>query len=174
MSNRKPGVYDSGAVALDWTEAQIALEWALTLKHVLVLNGFEVFLTRGDKADPNPVGSRAKEAEKAGCTHFISIHCNASNGRGTGTETYYRDAVDEAFGGLVQDAAVKSLGLKDRGLKSEKDSRHNRLAIFDFKGPACLLELGFIDHAVDRGRMLTRSVRIDFAERMVDVFRGLK
>ena len=37
------------------------------------------------------------------------------------------------------------------------DSQHTRLAVFDFDGPAALLELGFIDAdtetAPDRGRM---------------------
>jgi N-acetylmuramoyl-L-alanine amidase len=163
-SNRRTGVYDPGAVSPSGTtEADVVLLWALTGKHILASEfGIDVFLTRADDRDPNPVGGRDDEAEAADCTHFISLHCNAASGTASGTETFYRDGADKSFALKVQAAAVAVLGLKDRGIKSESVSQHGSLAVFGFDGPAALLEIGFIDHPVDRQKMLSRDNRIAF------------
>jgi N-acetylmuramoyl-L-alanine amidase len=156
--------YDPGAVAGGVAEADVALAWALTLRWVLSRKGIAVWMTRDDDRDPDPVSTRDDRAEAAGCDRFLSIHCNAANGKATGTETFYRDSRDEMWAAIVQDAAIDALGLKSRGLKSEASSQHKRLAVFDFDGPCCLLEIGFIDNAADRARMLSRDVRLAFAE----------
>ena len=82
-SNRVPGRYDPGATSAGVTEADIVLQWALTLKWVCGKRGVQVFLTRDDDRDPTPVGSRDNKAEAAGCTHFISLHCNSGGGTGS-------------------------------------------------------------------------------------------
>lgn len=165
MGNRQPGVYDPGATAAGFTEADIALSWALTLKWVCQQNGIEVYLTRDDDRDPDPVGKRDDKAEAAGCTHFLSLHCNS--GGGTGTEAFYRDGKDKAFAEKVLQANLNAMGTKNRGLKTEGQSQHSRLAVFDFGGPCCLLEIGFIDSTAEREKMLTRDVRLKFAQNLV-------
>lgn len=170
MSNRKTGLLDMGAESHGIFEANIALSWALTLKHTALARGVEAWLTRGDNLDPAPVGTRDDRAKAAGCTHFLSIHCNA--GGGHGTETFYRDAADKEFAGIAQKCALASLGLRDRGLKTESASQHSRLAVFDFPGPCALLELGFIDNATDRARMQEKGRRIRFAELLVGELLG--
>jgi N-acetylmuramoyl-L-alanine amidase len=162
FSNRRPGVYDSGAQSGGVSEADIALAWALTGRWIAKQCGIETFLTRDDDSDPDPVGQRDDKAEMAGCTHFISLHCNCADGTARGTETFYRDERDMKLATIAQKAARISLGLKDRGLKTESSSQHSRLAIFDFDGPACLLELGFIDNEFDQAAMMLRDNRIDF------------
>ncbi|MGC4043505.1 MAG: N-acetylmuramoyl-L-alanine amidase [Armatimonas sp.] len=175
-SNRKSGVYDPGAEYGKDTEAAIVLEWALTGKWIAKERGIPVFLTRDDDSDPTPVSTRDDRAEQAGCTHFLSLHCNAASGSAHGTETYYRDSQDKAFAQKIQQAALKALELRDRGLKTESDSQHTRLAVLDFKGPASLLELGFIDAnaeiAPDRGRLKDRNRRITFWNTLFDVLEG--
>ncbi len=174
MSNRKTGVYDPGACSGPFSEADIVLQWGLTLKFVFEEAGIPVYMTRKNDKDSNPVGTRDDRAEAQDCTHFISLHCNAGESRATGTETYYRDASDKNFASVIQKATLETLGLKDRGLKTEHDSQHSRLAIFDFDGPACLLELGFISNRNDRDKMLLRANRVKFAEKLRDYFKGLK
>ena len=174
MSNRKSGVYDPGACSGPFSEADIVLQWGLTLKYLCDQAGIPAFMTRTNDKDSDPVGSRDDRAEAQDCTHFISLHCNAGESRATGTETYYRDAADKNFASVVQKATMETLGLKDRGLKTEHDSQHSRLAIFDFDGAACLLELGFISNKNDRDKMLSRDNRIKFAEKMVNYLKGLK
>lgn len=171
-SNRKSGVYDPGAVAGGVTEAGIVLDWALTGKWLAKEYGIEVFLTRDDDSDPTPVGSRDDKAEAAGCNYFLSLHCNAANGQARGTETFYRDSADKAFAGIVQAAAMTAMGSKDRGLKSESDSQHTRLAVFDFDGPCALLEIGFIDSASDRTKMQQRETRIAFWRHLFMALKG--
>lgn len=161
-SNRKAGVYDPGAVSGSDAEATIVLQWALTGQFIAKEFGIPVFLTRDDESDPTPVGSRDDKAEAAGCTHFLSLHCNAATGTATGTETFYRDVRDKDWARLVQSAGIGALQLRDRGLKNESESQHSRLAIFDFDGPAALKEIGFIDNPKDLARMKSRDVRIAF------------
>lgn len=171
MANRKPGVYDSGAIGGGVAEADIALQVALTIKHVAKLGGIETFLTRTDDTTPCPVGHRESLAEKQGCTHFLSLHCNAGPIIANGTETYYRDSRDELFADFVQDAALEAWGFKDRGIKHESKSQHSKLAIFDFNGPAALLEMGFISNPGNRKALLDRDARIRFARELLEAFR---
>lgn len=171
MGNRKQGVYDPGAVSAGVAEADITLLWALAGKHILTQRGISVWLTRDDATDYTPVGTRDDRAEAAGCTHFLSLHCNAAGPTARGTETFYRDAADRAWAAVAQKAALRALGLRDRGLKLESASQHSRLAVFDFDGPACLVELGFITNPADRIAMLVRDNRILFWQAIADVLK---
>ena len=175
MSNKKSGLLDSGATSNNGiTEKDVALLWALTLKYYLTKAGIPVFLTRTNDTDIDIISTRDDRAEAEGCTHFISLHCNDGESRATGTETYYRDTEDKDFANVVQKMAIDVLNLKDRGLKTEHDSQHSRLAIFDFDGPACLLELGYISNSNDRTKMLDINSRVKFAERLAEYLKGIK
>lgn len=176
-SNRRPGVYDPGADVLGVAEADVVLALGLTLRWVLRQRGHEVWMSRDDDADPDPVGSRDDRAEAAGCDVFVSLHCNCADAlSAAGTETYWRDAADKALALRVQAAAVRALGTKDRGLKREADSQHTRLAVLDFDGPACLLELAFLSNVADRARLyriLTdRDWRLAIATALAEAIAG--
>lgn len=158
--NRSLGKYDPGAVAAGLTEADIVLQWALTGKWMCQQAGIDVFLTRDDDKDLTPVGVRDDKAEIVGCTHFLSLHCNA--GGGTGVETFYRDQADRAWAEKVQSCILQASGGKNRGIKHESQTQHNRLAVMDFDGPCALVELGFIDSANDRKWLTDRESRIKF------------
>jgi len=162
MSNKRDDVFDPGAVAVGVRECDIALEWALTGKYILPQYGINHFLTRDDNLDEVPVGRRDDMAAAAHCTHFLSIHCNAADGKATGVEVYYRDTADRAFAQLVLDSLIEATGLKSRGLKRESDSQHSRLAVLDFGPPACLAEIGFLDNPHDRSVIRDREVRLKF------------
>ncbi|NJK44619.1 MAG: N-acetylmuramoyl-L-alanine amidase [Pleurocapsa sp. SU_196_0] len=158
--------YDPGAVGGGLEEADIALAWAITGKWVLNQMGIDVWLTRDDDSDPTPLMSRDERAEAQGCTHYISLHCNAAGLTATGTEVFYRDAADKRWAGLVLGAAVGALKLRNRGLKTEDQSPRDRLHVLDFRGSACLLELGFISSPWDRPRLVNRTNRIAFWDRL--------
>jgi len=162
MSNKRDDVFDPGAVAAGVREADVVLEWALTGKYVLPQYGIKHFLTRDDNNDEMPVGRRDDVAAANGCTHFLSLHCNAADGKATGVEVYYRDISDRAFAQLVLDSLVEATGLKSRGLKRESESQHSRLAVLDFGPPACLAEIGFLDNPHDRSVIRNREVRLKF------------
>lgn len=166
--NRRPGVYDPGACSSGICEADIVLQWGLSGKWILSQLGIAVWLTREDDRSSDPVSTRDDRAEQAGCTKFLSLHCNSASPSATGTETFYRDSADKAWAAKVQAAAMNALDLRDRGLKTESESQHSRLAVFDFNGPACLLELGFISNAADRKKMLERDRRILFWQTLAE------
>lgn len=166
MNSRGPG-YDPGAVnkLMLAEEAEIALEWALTLKHVLTANGVPCVLTRTSAHDPCPLNSRALIARKYHATHFISIHCNSGPATASGTETFYRKR--SIWASQVHTATLKALGLNDRGEKHESQSQHPRLGVLAAKN-SCLVELGFISNAEDLKRMKDKARRVKWAELIRD------
>lgn len=171
FSNATPGTYDPGAIGGGLEEADIALDWALTGKWVLNRAGIAVWLTRDDDRDASPLAIRDERAHLVGCTHFLSLHCNAAAPRfgtrpATGTEVFWRDVDDMRWASHVLAAALPALGLRNRGLKTEGLSPRGRLSVFDFDGSAALLELGFITNARDRAAMTRRENRVAFWERL--------
>ena len=152
--------YDPGATARHggktYKEADIALEYALTMKQVCIDLGIPYKLTRSVKLQPAPLSRRV--ARMKGARALISFHCNA--GGGTGTETIYGDDSDTRWALAVQDAALKGLELRNRGLKDDSTTRHGKLAILQGSFPSALLELGFIDNRDDVHRMTERARRL--------------
>jgi N-acetylmuramoyl-L-alanine amidase len=149
--------YDPGAVGNGRKEADIALEYALTMKQICIDLGIPYRLTRSLKLQPAPLRSRV--ARMKGAKALISFHCNA--GGGAGTETLYSTEKKDARWCLgVQDAALKGLELRNRGIKDDSTTRHGSLAILQGSFPSALLELGFIDNANDVARMTERARRL--------------
>lgn len=163
MSNRRSGSYDPGATVKvgreEITEAEIVMDWVNELRALLQARGHHVVRSRMNATDPAPVGERAAVALKHNCELFISFHCNAANGKAQGTETFYRSAAGQKLAAACQAAVLKGLGTKDRGLKTEQQSQHPRLAVLAHP-VSCLIELGFIDHDGDRAKMLDEKLML--------------
>lgn len=171
MSNRKAGVYDPGATvrvgSKEITEAGIVMDWANELKIQLEMLGARVIRTRINASDVAPVSERAAIAHEYGCAALISLHCNAANGKASGTETFYRGTANAALATACNDAVRLALGTKDRGIKTETASQHSRLAVLNFP-TACLIELGFIDHEGDRARMMDQQFMLLACQRLAE------
>lgn len=166
LGNRAEGVYDPGAVSAGVQEADVALAWALTLRHELLQAGISNVMTRRTPESEAYVGRRARFAQMAKATHFLSLHCNASlNPLARGTETLVRGEPTD-FAENVHLAALSAMGSKDRGVKDESKSQRGRLAVLGAPNP-CLLEIGFITNPSDRRLMLNRDVRILFARALI-------
>jgi len=159
MSNRKSGRYDSGAVSNGVTEAEIVMQWANELRDILRARKIAVVRTRVDAKDPCSISERARIAKRYNGTIMLSLHCNAANGTASGTETFYRGESNKAFATRLNQAVVTALGTKSRGVKTEGQSQHATLAVMSFQ-PCFLIELGFIDNAGDRVKMLDPVLRI--------------
>lgn len=168
MSNRKNLVYDPGAVSGGIKEADIAMAWANELRAVLKSKGHTVVRTRVDAKDPAPVSRRDDIARAYEGDLMISLHCNAANGKASGTETFYRGADDKALAVKITDVVCKTLGTRNRGAKTEKDSQHSSLAVLDFD-KCWLLEIGFIDNVSDRAKMLNPELRRKACEALAEV-----
>ncbi len=168
MSNRSPGVYDSGATGplggVTHEEATVTLLYGAALKDAFVTAGHAVFMTRMTRDDPAPVGLRAKRAEQAGCDVFVSLHLNQyDDPSANGLEVLYRDDEDAAFALAVRNALVKATGLKPRPIVQRTD-----LAVLKFQGPAILIELGFISHPWDLEELLDPQTRDVVVRTIVD------
>lgn len=158
MSNRRPNVFDSGAVYSTIREADIAMDWANLIREILIGRGHKVIRTRTDNSDPAPIGKRAGIAKQYNGEIMLSIHCNAANGQASGTETFYRGEGNKVKAERITAAVCKALGTKNRGAKTESSSQHARLAVMVFQ-PCFLLEIGFIDNDFDRSRMIDPAYR---------------
>jgi N-acetylmuramoyl-L-alanine amidase len=171
MSNVRPGVLDTGAVSGGMRECDVTLAWALTMKQGCIDAGIPYYLTRGDNVSGVFLGRIDDVSEDAGCTHLLSIHMNDGPPSATGCEAYYRDDADKSWAVAVCGAAVSATGLVNRGAKSEGESQHSRLAVFDFDGPCALIEGGFITNLTDRSLIATRDVRLLFARRVCEALK---
>jgi len=158
MGNRKTGRYDCGAESNGITEAEIVMTWANELRDILRARKIAVVRTRVDAKDPCSISERARIAKRYGGTIMISLHCNAANGVARGTETFYRGAENKSKAVDLNLAVCAGLLTISRGVKTENESQHYTLAVMNFQ-PCFLIELGFIDHAGDRAKMLDADKR---------------
>ena len=171
MSNRRSGIYDPGAVSHGVSEAAVAMQWANTLRTVLVNRGFKVVRTRVDERDPCPVSRRDDIATSYGGSVMLSLHCNAANEVASGTETFYRGANDRDMAAKLTSAICAALGTKNRGPKTESASQHSSLAVMEFD-KCWLIELGFIDHHGDREKLTDEVLRQRACMAIADVVAG--
>ena len=87
--------------------------------------------------------------------HFvISLHCNAYNGRASGTEVlyYHKSKIGESIAKILQNHLVAFLGLRDRKIqpKTSEDRGGNLLRYT--KAPCVIAEPFFIDNDEDLAR----------------------
>lgn len=168
MSNRERGVYDPGACSGGEQEASIAMEWGNELRSQLMAKGVKVIRTRRDAKDPAPVSRRDDIAVSYGGDIMISLHCNSGGGKASGAEVFYRGADDNAMAAKLSAAVASVLGIRDRGAKTEKECQHKSLAVMEFD-KCWLIELGFIDNAGDRAKLLDPVLRAAGCKAIVDV-----
>lgn len=158
MGNRRRNRYDPGACSDGVTEAAIVMAWANDLRGILRSRKVAVVRTRVDAHDPAPIGQRAAIARRYKGDIMVSFHCNAANGSASGTETFYRGDENRTLASRLNLAVVNTLRTRNRGVKTEDQTQHGRLAIMAFQ-PCFLIELGFIDHRGDREKLLDANLR---------------
>ncbi|MDI3327556.1 MAG: N-acetylmuramoyl-L-alanine amidase [Alicyclobacillaceae bacterium] len=122
----------------------------------------EVLYTR---ADDRFVGlsERARTANQAGASFFLSVHVNA--GGGEGYEDYVYPGLENTQTSRIRDVLhdhvahyLQKLGVADRG-KKEADLAVLRETVMD----AVLLEVLFIDNAKDRSLLVSPEFQDQFA-----------
>lgn len=147
------GGTDSGASSNGVVEKHIVLKTTLSLEKELEKKGALVFLTRRTDVFLT-LDERALFSEPRRADIFISVHANASDGRGNGSETYYNDSKyqnttnpfpkeSKALASSIQDELAKT-NLKNRGVKEAA-----YLVIRKNSVPSVLVELGFVDNVTD-------------------------
>lgn len=149
-------------------EKNITLRMAFLVQQQLALlaaaegHNLTVILTR-DKDVNVGLAARANVAKKNKADLFLSIHCNAFNGKARGTETLIsptasgnsNHAADKAFAQLIQTAVFGAIKKHDPAGAKDRTVKDQPLAVLrdsslGSKARGCLLELEFIDvKAVD-------------------------
>lgn len=99
------------------------------------------------------LSARTNKANKAGADYLVDYHHNANTakwGSWTGTETYCypNSKTGQALAKAVHPAIIKSMGLRDRGIKSA-----NFHMLRESHMPAILIEGGFMDSTIDIKKM---------------------
>jgi N-acetylmuramoyl-L-alanine amidase len=140
---------DPGAVANGYKEADLAVEIRdLTIKECLKL-GLKVIQDKDDER----LGAYLKRIKTGNGSVVLEFHFDASaNVSATGTTALIEaeaDRLDRAFAKEIADCCANTLGIRNRGVKSEKESHRGSLALMREEGIICLLEVGFITNIND-------------------------
>lgn len=139
--------FDTGAVGRYGTrEYDVARTVAQALRVQLEFAGHEVRMT--DQRNM-VIAERCKQANAWGADLFVSIHCNASNGKARGATAFVRksDSVSKEIAESIMERYLAATGITDRGVKVDVDALGKSLGVLrQTDMPALLLELDFIDH----------------------------
>ena len=165
------GGKDSGAVnpSNGYTELKYNTELVSQIENKLK-SQYEILIeNRGNNKmeDVNKVNNFKPEL-------IISFHCNASNGKGTGTEAiYYPSSIKgKELATIVSKNVSEALGLKNRGAKEPYNGRGEAL-LQRTKAPCIISEGFFIDNNTDLeigiGKM---NKYVDAIEKSIHEFLG--
>lgn len=160
--------FDTGAIGNGLKEQNVTFEIADKLKTLLMGAGIGVTMTRAHLTDnvgknaKDSINERARIANTTKCDLFVSIHCNAGGGTGTETLIVANGGKAEDLAKCVNDRIVKSLSLKNRGVKARSELGVLRLTNM----PAILVETAFIDNKSDA--VLLKDKKDDFAKAIFD------
>ncbi|MEA5020603.1 MAG: RICIN domain-containing protein [Gordonibacter sp.] len=145
------GRIDSGAVSFSYQEYRLTEDLVARVSRELDKRGIEYHIGSG-----KAYWDRHQDAVNMGCSTFLSVHFNASDGFGTGTESYIHSynaaAGSSVFQNLLHKYLVEGTGLIDRGKKQEQ------FAVCGGRLPSILCEIAFIDNPHD---MATYNSRCD-------------
>jgi len=166
MSNRRPGVYDPGAIGPDgYNEAEAVLTYGLTLGEIITQRGWNAAYTRDTSHESSPLNRRVARAKIMHAEVLISLHLNASaqpgtaatDGRVKGLEIYYRDELSRQLASAINTRLAWATH------HAKEPIKNGRLIILEFS-PSCLIEIGFIDDPDDLTLIRTPEWRNKFCE----------
>lgn len=166
------GGKDPGANWGTLLEKDINLDIARHVGRLLAEEGATVVMTREDDTFIE-LNDRPGMANAGGAHLFISIHSNSNRvvNSTSGTFTYYhmQDPDSRALAECIQAEVVKVTGLPDHGARSDSEVykqggfavlRHSRM-------PAILLEVAYINHEIDRAKLMDPEFRRRVAQGVV-------
>lgn len=162
---------DPGAIGANGTqEKNVTLDIAKRVNKLLKAQGADVIMARGSDTDVS-LSARTDIANKNKADIFVSIHINAHTDRSIGGTTTYiyngssgtaRIQESNKLASSIQTELVKSLGLRDIGVKSA-----NFAVVRTSNMPAVLIELAFISNKNEEKLLNTDSFKNKSAEAIV-------
>ncbi|MBI5708042.1 MAG: N-acetylmuramoyl-L-alanine amidase [Armatimonadetes bacterium] len=171
------GGHDTGARSPDKkvNEKDLTLSVAKKVADRLVQEGAMVIMTRKTD-DFETLRERPEIANRCSAEAFVSVHINSSprpNSRSGGITFYHaKDPAGILLAECVQSEIALVSGIPNLGTWSDLRLFETGLAVLRYaKVPAVLIELGFINHAKDRAKLVTKEFQDAAAGAIV---RGLK
>lgn len=166
---------DGGASSGDVQEKDLNLSVALKLRDILGENGYAVVMTR--ETDDIQMGENGKYSKKADLSHrmdvlnsansdvFISIHMNKfTDPKYSGAQVFSSDNGDESkrLGEAIQ-ASLKN-NLDNSNTRAAKGNERNVYILRNAKGPAVLVECGFLSNADELQKLTDEEYQKKLAE----------
>lgn len=153
------GGKDSGAVGASTAkEKDVNLAIGLILAQQLRQAGLQVVMTRSDDSYPD-LHYRARLANEAGASLFVSIHNNAAGDpAAVGTETFYWGTPEEwsPEGRLLAEAIQRNLVAAIRSVdRGARTHWYNLVVLAETLMPAALVEVGFMTNPAEEAKLLT-------------------
>lgn len=146
-------------------EKKLSLDLAIRVQRMLKAKGVPAVLTRSSDKDVS-LDERAGIANRQQHFIFVSLHFNGHrNTSYTGIESFYYpgSAKGRRLAGKIQHELGKRIHTKNRGIKPA------RLKVLRLtKGPAVLIECGFLSNGWERDRCNAAWLREIIAEEIVE------
>ena len=141
---------DRGAVGNDYIEGELAVEFRDLLVKELNALGVNPVVDSNDSILSKSIAYFKNKTNKDSIV--IDVHWNASSPQATGVEVlvpYPPSKYEKSKAKEISDLIAKTLGIKDRGVKTEADSHHGRLGWMRLIGENLLIEMCFITNKSD-------------------------
>lgn len=152
------GGSDPGAEGNGLKEKDIVLDIAHRIRKIILLDYANVEVKMSRTSDTyKTLDQRTNEANSWGADFYLSIHCNASNGKAQGYEDYMDIRLSDSsrtahYQDMMHAEILKKSKLKDRGQK-----KADFYVLRETRMDALLTENGFIDHIHDATLMKDSS-----------------
>ncbi len=159
--------YDPGAVANGFKESQLTAQLRDLICTELKKLGVTDFKTDEDDDTLNQTIFAAGTSEK---DIVFDIHFNAATPQACGSETFIPMEFTEREKRIakeVTDTTCKILGIPNRGVKLENQTRHKRLGMMRPKGTNMLWEVCFISNKDEITKYLTKINELAAAIAMI-------
>ncbi|MHA6250540.1 N-acetylmuramoyl-L-alanine amidase [Oceanobacillus sp. CAU 1775] len=162
------GGSDPGAVGNGLQEKEVVLDIAKRIENLLQgYSNTSVKMSRTSDVSKS-LSERTNEANRWGANIYLSIHCNAFNGKVRGYEDFIynrldKNAVSKDYQTAIHHSVSKQINIPNRGMKQA-----NFHVLRKSTMPAILTENGFIDHPLDAALMKQSSWRESVATAHVE------
>lgn len=157
------GGRDKGAYWGGIRESYLNMIVANKLAYELKARGIKTIMTRYSDRTMNKA-SRIAVANAYPKALVVSVHFNAHLDTSVrGVETFYYSSEGRKIAEKVQKRLVKGLKVRDRGVKSRKFA-----LLSGTRGPAVLVECGFISNPTERSKAKTRRYQSTAARVIAD------
>ncbi|PSL40664.1 N-acetylmuramoyl-L-alanine amidase [Planomicrobium soli] len=162
------GGKDGGAAANGIVEKDLVLDISLRVEQLLQNAGFTVLMTRRTDIFLE-LAERTRLANASNADLFVSIHANAFNGSAKGIETFWYDKHEAEESKRLANEIQKNL-VEQTGLSDRRVAQGNYHVIRETEAPSALVEVGFIDNAIDAAKLKLAEYKQRAAE---GIFAGI-